>query len=602
MEEDRKSKKLALLRQKLSKNKKQKTSSSSTLKNPSSTFNNKRNFPSELDEHQIIQELDQDDKAQPDEPFDDEFEDEVLEEEKSEHSSDFVSEDEEPTSEMQQEEQKLYIKIEKGKKKEEVSAFLGNEKKISKDQYLDYDNRAYYMLHRANSEWPCLSCDFLTGLNPNSNSYQKSDIENFSKNYNKEFPIETFAVAGSQASMPSKNRIYVMRLANLHKTHKDDDDDGYLGDIPTPESDPFNAEPVIMCRSLPIKGGVNRIRTMCGFPIVALWNESRRVQIYNVSKALTSLQETKLEPSARGSFIQEYKDFSMISQFKHEAEGFALDWSELEMGSLLSGSCNGLVRLYVPENEECARFKQIGKPWSHHDGSVEDIQWCPNDVNGFASCSTDGTVQICDKRQPDRSTAAICIRAHDVDVNVISWNSLMPNLIASGDDRGEVKVWDIRFLEDPPISTISWHEDAITSLQWDTKDEWTLAAASADNRLSVWDFSVEKDDQNEQMGGDREGVPEQMIFLHQGQDDIKELRWHPVLENTIVTTAANGFNIFQPGVNQEESEDDSEDERKLEIIPEQVPGGEEYYNSKLKGKKIGRKERREKRESGMKME
>jgi hypothetical protein len=69
--------------------------------------------------------------------------------------------------------------------------------------------------------------------------------------------MEVYAVAGSQASLPSKNRIYVMRMANLHQTMYDDD----------PENVGLEAEfnegnPIIVHRSIPIKGGINRIRSM----------------------------------------------------------------------------------------------------------------------------------------------------------------------------------------------------------------------------------------------------------------------------------------------------------------------------------------------------
>jgi len=37
-----------------------------------------------------------------------------------------------------------------------------------------------------------------------------------------------------------------------------------------------------------------------------------------------------------------------------------------------------------------------------------------------------------------------------------------------------------------------------------------LAVASADNKLSIWDFSVEVDESAEQV----EGIPPQMMFLH----------------------------------------------------------------------------------------
>ena len=34
-----------------------------------------------------------------------------------------------------------------------VKPFLGNSKNLKKDEFLDFDNKAYEMLHRANTEW-----------------------------------------------------------------------------------------------------------------------------------------------------------------------------------------------------------------------------------------------------------------------------------------------------------------------------------------------------------------------------------------------------------------------------------------------------------------
>lgn len=39
-----------------------------------------------------------------------------------------------------------------------------------------------------------------------------------------------------------------------------------------------------------------------------------------------------------------------------------------------------------------------------------------------------------------------------------------------------------------------------------------------------------------------------MMFLHQGQKNMKELRFHPQYANTIVTTAEDSFNIFRPNL------------------------------------------------------
>ena len=87
------------------------------------------------------------------------------------------------------------------------------------------------------------------------------------------------------------------------------------------------------------------------------------------------------------------------------------------------------------------------------------------------------------------------IEAHSSDVNVISWNKISQNLLASGDDEGSFKIWDLRFIGKEAISEIKWHQGPITALEWQPHDEWTIAVSSEDDRLSIWDLSVENDDQ-----------------------------------------------------------------------------------------------------------
>lgn len=58
-----------------------------------------------------------------------------------------------------------------------------------------------------------------------------------------------------------------------------------------------------------------------------------------------------------------------------------------------------------------------------------------------------------------------------------------------------------------------------------------------------WDLAVERDEgQGEAEAG---GLPPQLLFIHQGQRELKELHWHPQLPGVLITTALSGFNIFR---------------------------------------------------------
>lgn len=83
-----------------------------------------------------------------------------------------------------------------------------------------------------------------------------------------------------------------------------------------------------------------------------------------------------------------------------------------------------------------------------------------------------------------------------------------------------------------PITRIRWHTQAITSLSFEPREDSVLAVCSADNKLTLWDFSVDadetmKDEKNKELDANGMEIPPQLMFLHQGQNNMKELRFHP---------------------------------------------------------------------------
>ena len=263
--------------------------------------------------------------------------------------------------------------------------------------------------------------------------------------------------------------------------------------------------------------------------IVATWSDMKQVCIWDVSSQLASLD---------GNGSTKLREEPVFKFSGHGDEGFALDWSRISMGRLLVGDCSGQISLWNPLgpswNVEKERFS--------HAKSVEDLQWSPTENDVFASCSVDQTIRLWDAR--NRGAAVAQIHAHECDVNVISWNRLASNLLLSGADNGSFKVWDLRIMKSgQPAAHFQWHKDQITSVTWHPTDESVLAVAGADDQITMWDLSLERDAESDAQ--EEPEVPPQLLFIHQGQKEVKEVHWHPQIPGLMMSTALSGVNIFR---------------------------------------------------------
>lgn len=109
-----------------------------------------------------------------------------------------------------------------------------------------------------------------------------------------------------------------------------------------------------------------------------------------------------------------------------------------------------------------------------------------------------------------------------------------------------------------PVAHFTWHSALITSIEWHPSEDSIFAASGADDQVTLWDLSVEGDDDESGMkdvemsngdhkvkGRDIKDVPPQLLFVHQGQKDVKEVHWHPQIPGAVLSTAGDGFNIFK---------------------------------------------------------
>ena len=100
------------------------------------------------------------------------------------------------------------------------------------------------------------------------------------------------------------------------------------------------------------------------------------------------------------------------------------------------------------------------------------------------------------------------------------------------------------------VATFDYHAGSpVSALEWDPADEsvLTVCAAGAIDAVSIWDLSVE-DDAPGDLAGRACDLPPQLLFVHQGQNDPREVRYHPQIPKLLMTTAEDGFNVFIPNI------------------------------------------------------
>ncbi|XP_068618466.1 glutamate-rich WD repeat-containing protein 1 [Battus philenor] len=402
---------------------------------------------------------------------------------------------------------------------------------LKDDEHLVCDQSAYVMLHQAQTGAPCLSFD-IVGDNLGSNR--------------SEFPMTSYLVAGTQASSAHLNSVLIIKMSNLYPTSKPEDANDSEDDDDDDEEEEEDEEkkPQMTFAFIKHQGCVNRIRATDykNSVLAASWSELGIVDIWNVTQQLQAVDDPLL--------LERYNLDAVNNPVKplysfngHQQEGFGIDWCPTALGVLATGDCRRDIHIWTPN--EGGSWTVDQRPLIGHTSSVEDIQWSPNERNVLASCSVDKTIRIWDTRAaPHKACMLTAENSHQSDINVISWNGKEP-FIASGGDDGFLHIWDLRnFVGNEPVATFKHHTAPITSVEWHWTEASVLASAGEDNQVALWDLAVERDD-DAVIDEELKNLPPQLLFIHQGQTDIKELHWHKQIPGVIVTTAHTGFNIFK---------------------------------------------------------
>ena len=115
-----------------------------------------------------------------------------------------------------------------------------------------------------------------------------------------------------------------------------------------------------------------------------------------------------------------------------------------------------------------------------------------------------------------------------------------------------MKVWDLRvFNRGDPVAVFKHHKGPVTSVEWHHTDATVLASSGADDQIALWDLALERDteevsqDNGADVDSELKDLPPQLLFIHQGLQDIKELHWHKQIPGLLISTSHSGIDVFR---------------------------------------------------------
>ncbi|OAF68410.1 Glutamate-rich WD repeat-containing protein 1 [Intoshia linei] len=400
-----------------------------------------------------------------------------------------------------------------------------------------FDKSAYKNYNVVYTDASCLSFDVI-----------QADFEFES------YPQQVFLVAGSQGQ-ENDEKLMIMRIDNIteindeNDTESESESDSDLDDSKD-ACNGFGSKKIsTFSVNIPFKYGcVNRLRmykTSSGVNLSACMGSDGTFSIFNVNPAYESLDDKDMITKFKS--IKNFDEFTLFSK-KNDNEGYAVAWNGLIEGEIATGDCGGSIHLWKSDEETWNNYATMS-----NEESIEDICWSPSESTIFAACSTDKSIFMCDTRHKLKKTLIIK-NAHQSDVNVIDWSLLDANIIVSGSDDKMLNLWDIR-TTNKPFLTIKQHIGSITSVEWNPKEKGVFCASSEDDTVVQYDIYIEKDNDGiptknnhvltDQDLQDVSNIPEQVLFVHGGQEEIKEVHWHKQYTGLVITSSQNDLNIFR---------------------------------------------------------
>lgn len=180
-----------------------------------------------------------------------------------------------------------------------------------------------------------------------------------------------------------------------------------------------------------------------------------------------------------------------VATAKHHSDKVqAVAWNRHKPESLLSGSFDRTI-----VTMDCRNIEKPSYIWSIS-ADVESLAWDPQNEHNFVVSLEDGTVQGFDVRTASSNSSSdskptFTLHAHDKSVSSVSYNAVVPNLLATGSTDKTVKLWDITNNQPSCLASTDPKSGRVYSIAFSEDSPFLLAIGGKKGGAMVWDLLTE---------------------------------------------------------------------------------------------------------------
>uniref|UniRef100_A0A8C5PQP5 WD repeat domain 17 n=2 Tax=Leptobrachium leishanense TaxID=445787 RepID=A0A8C5PQP5_9ANUR len=200
--------------------------------------------------------------------------------------------------------------------------------------------------------------------------------------------------------------------------------------------------------------------------------------IYSLSWAPGDLNCIAGATSRNGGFIWDVKKGKMITRFsEHGKNGiFCISWSHKDSKRIATCSGDGFCIIRTIDGRVLHRYK--------HPAAVFGCDWSQNNKDMIATGCEDKNVRVYYVATSSDQPLKV-FTGHTAKVFHVRWSPLREGILCSGSDDGTVRIWD--YTQDACINVLSGHSAPVRGLMWNTEIPYLLISGSWDYTIRVWD-------------------------------------------------------------------------------------------------------------------